>query len=34
MIEVLEKMQILEVPGDRRIFAIDFEGVERLVARA
>jgi hypothetical protein len=32
MIEVLEAMKVVEIPGNRGVFAIDLEGVERLVA--
>ena len=32
VVEVLEAMQIVQVPEDRCVFAINFEGVERFVA--
>ena len=32
MIEILQPMQIVQVPEDRGVFAVDLESVERLVA--
>jgi len=32
MVEVLEPMKIVEIPEDRRMFAVDLQRVERLVA--
>jgi hypothetical protein len=32
VIEVLEPVQIVQVPGDRGVLAVDFEGVQGLVA--
>lgn len=32
VIEVLEPVQVVQVPLDRGVFAVDLEGVQRLVA--
>ena len=32
VIEILEPVQVVEIPGDGGVLAVDFEGVERLVA--
>ena len=32
VIEILQAVQVVQVPGDRGVLAVDFEGVERLVA--
>ena len=32
VVEILQPMQIVQIPGDRSVFAVDFKGVESLVA--